>query len=136
MRFTASSTNYDFDNHKVLINDSPKRRSIHVTHIDGKGEFLKIGTSYRLRINFFDLDENDKDDLTTIFNDDYGDITAITNIDEVASGDIYGTYSGNIYIESPKENLEFRRSTNFKQIRNWRTQFIITCDTYAEATKP
>jgi hypothetical protein len=136
MRFTASSTDYDFDKWKVKIDRNPQRRSVHVRHIDGKGEFKKEGVSEYLEIDFYDLDSDDKSDLRTVFVDDYGDLTAISNIDEVESGEEYYTYSGNMYIEKPTQVLKFRRTTNRKQIENYRTKMTVVCDTYATATKP
>lgn len=136
MRFTASATDYDFDRWKVKINESTQRRSRHLTKFDKTGIFKKIGQSYILSIEFFDLDSTDKSNLVTIFQDDYGDLTAISNIDEVASGQTYYTYSSNMYISNPQQNLIFTRSTDKKQIDNWTAKMTVICDTYATATKP
>ncbi len=136
MRFTASSSNYDFDAEKVKIDENTLRRSIHVQHVDLKKEFMKIGRSYVLVIDFYGLDTTDRDNLNTIFLDDYGDLTAISAIDEVQSGETYDAYSGNMYISKPTDTLTFRRSAAKKQINNWHTKITVICDTKTTPTKP
>lgn len=136
MRFTASSTNYDFNSYKVLLNESNMRRSIHQRMINKKGEFKKIGVSYVLDIEFYDMSATDKANLNTVFNDDYGDLTAISSIDEVESGETYVNYSGNMYIAQPTEVLKWRRSTNKKAIDNWKTKITVICDARTTPTKP
>jgi len=139
MRFTTGSgggaTNYDFSTWKVLINESPQRRSIHQRQVNKKGEYKKIGTSYVLDIEFFDMSDTDKSNLDTVFNEDFGELTAISSIDEVEVGDTYVLYQTDIYISNPLEILKWRRTTNRKQLNNWKTKMTIICSAKTTPTK-
>lgn len=136
MTFTASTTDYVFDTWKVKIDESNLRRSLHQTMINKKGEFKKIGVSYSLEIEFFDMSETDKTNLNIIFNDDFGDFTVISSIDEVQSGEVYDKYEADVYIAKPKELLIWRRTTPRKQLNNWKTKITVICTTKTTPTKP
>lgn len=136
MRITASSTNYDFPSYKVKLNYDPIAYRVRVRTISKKGKFKNITTQYRVKLTFYDLTASEKDDLITIFNDDYGDITNITNIDEVESGEAYYGFNTNIYLASPDELLVFPRTTEKKMIENFKTELIFECDTRSTGVKP
>ena len=136
MRITASSTNYDFPSYKVKLNYDFIRNSVHIRTLGRLGKSKKISTRYQIKLTFYDLTASEKDNLMTIFYDDYGDITNITNIDEVESGEGYYGFNTNIYLSSPQERLILPRTTEKKMIENFKTEIIFEADTRSTGTKP
>lgn len=136
MRFTASSTDYDFDFEKVMITESRRKRALYDRMVDLKLDGVKIGADYILDIDIFIADATDRDNFNTIFLDDFGDLTAISNIDEVGSGETYTSYQTDMIIEQPQRDLVWRRVYNQKQINVFKTKLKVVCSGKTTPTKP
>ena len=121
---------------KVRIDYSLRRRSRQYKFIDGRNNFERIGDTIVLDVLFFDIQESEKEDIYDYIFKTQDDLTSISSIDEVPSGDSYTAYTTNIVVEKPKMDLMFKRDINSKHADSFTTKMTITCDTKTTGVKP
>jgi len=111
---------------KVRVDESFRRRSRQYNFIDGRNNFERIGDSYVLNIYFYNIKEYEKQDVYDYIFKTENDLVKISNIDEVAVGDIYYEYEDNIVVEKPKTDLIFKRDIDSKYADSYTCKMTIT----------